>query len=204
MSTPIILASASPRRKILLNQIGLQPIIHPADIDETVSEEMNPESAATSLAEQKGEHIAGKYKDGLIISADTIVVLDNQLLGKPVDKNEATDFLNRLSDKTHRVITGVTILHKKEGNTINKTSFFEETKVTFGKLSDLEIASYIETGSPMDKAGGYGIQDDLGALFVRKIEGCYYNVVGFPIFHFYQTLKLHYTDLLKDTGLFTK
>lgn len=188
LTKTIILASSSPRRKYLLEQIGLTPLIIPAGIEETMPPDCSPEQTAVYLSAQKAAHVAKNYAHGLIIGADTVVVHKHEILNKPESKEQAYDFLRRLSGETHYVITGVTLV-EKDGNTERNLSFFERTEVTFGNLSNQEIQKYVASGSPMDKAGAYGIQDDIGALFVRKISGCYYNVVGFPLFLFYENLK---------------
>jgi septum formation protein len=119
-----------------------------------------------------------KVSDGTIIGADTIVVLDGEMLGKPNDRVEAVDMLKRLSGRTHTVVTGIALVEVPSGrNTVE----VESTKVTFREIPEEEIREYVDGGSPLDKAGAYGIQDDYGAVFVTRIEGCYYNVVGLPL-----------------------
>ncbi len=127
-----------------------------------------------------------KVKDGIIITADTIVVLNKKIIGKPVDEKDAFIILKKLSSNTHQVYTGFAIYNSRKNSTLVD---YEKTFVTFRKISDKEIKDYIKTGSPMDKAGAYGIQDDFGAVFVEKINGCYYNVVGLPLFKLYENLK---------------
>ncbi len=171
----VILASASPRRQELLKRIFPAFQIVPADIDESLPEDIGPEFAPIFLAAEKAEAIANQFPDDLIISADTIVLAENKILGKPVDANEATQMLKLLSGKTHKVITGCCI---RKGELIS--SFSEESYVTFFDLNEEEIHSYVSSGASEGKAGAYGIQDT-GALFVEKIEGDYYNIVGLPI-----------------------
>ncbi|MEX0686030.1 MAG: Maf family protein [Balneolales bacterium] len=186
----IILASASPRRKKLLEQINLNFITAPQDIVETIDHQIEPNLFAVSTARRKAEKAASSIADALIIGSDTIVVHDDKVLGKPSDETEAFYMLSQLSDNSHLVITGVTlIITGPGGNILNQTEFSEHTTVTFSKLNKKEILEYIKTGSPMDKAGAYGIQDDWGSVFVSQIKGDYYNVVGFPLHKFYQTLK---------------
>ena len=127
-----------------------------------------------------------KIKKGIIITADTIVVLNKEILGKPINEKDAFKILNKLSGKTHIVYTGFAISNLQEEKTIID---YEKTLVTFRKLNRKEILDYIRTGSPMDKAGAYGIQDDFGAVFIKKINGCYYNVVGLPLSKVYSTLQ---------------
>jgi len=186
----IVLASASPRRKKLLEQIGLEFIQSPSDVDESISSGMDPVETVTKLAALKSAEVASRFQNALIIAADTIVVYNEAILGKPADKKEAAEILETLSGKTHLVITGVSLrLTDDSGRITSSHEFNEQTKVTFAALSHEEIEAYIATGSPFDKAGAYGIQDDWGSVFVSSIEGDYYNVVGFPLHTFYQTLK---------------
>lgn len=182
----IILASASPRRKKLLNQIGLEFEIIPADIEENEHRYDNPEHLVRELSYKKSKHIAQEYSEYWVIGSDTTVAIGNEILNKPEDEQHAFEMLKRLSGNTHSVFTGVSIIC----NDIRKeTTFSVETKVSFNELDENEISAYISTGSPMDKAGSYGIQDDLGSIFVKRIDGCYYNVVGFPISEFYERFK---------------
>jgi septum formation protein len=127
-----------------------------------------------------------KVKNGIVITADTIVVLDKEIIGKPKNKKDAEKILKKLSGKTHAVYTGFAIYNSQKSNVLVE---YEKTMVTFRKLTTKEIKDYILSGSPMDKAGAYGIQDDFGAVFVRKINGCYYNVVGLPLSKLYSSLQ---------------
>ncbi|KXK55470.1 MAG: septum formation protein [Chlorobi bacterium OLB5] len=186
----IILASSSPRRKLLLKALfanfGLKFDIIPANIVEYLPENIKKfGNFAANLAELKALEVAVRI-NGLIISADTIVVYNNQVIGKPENKKDAFNILKLLSGKTHQVYTGIVIFDSVK-NRIYKD--FEKTSVTFRTLSKNEINFYIKTGSPMDKAGAYGIQDDLGSTFVKKINGDYFNVVGLPIFKLYKGLN---------------
>lgn len=185
----IILASRSPRRKKLLEQLGLAFEIFPSSVEEN-SDKNTPSDIVKDLALQKALDVAGQCNHSLVIGADTIVVHNNRILEKPEDKQEAYEMLSSLSGKTHSVFTGVAlVMTDEEGTELMEKTFFVETKVTFSTLTPREILSYVESGSPMDKAGAYGIQDDWGALFVEKISGDYYNVVGFPLNRFYHELK---------------
>lgn len=187
----LILGSASPRRKALFELMKLDFSVIPADIPEPPPGNESPEYYAESLAELKAGHIAKNQSNAIITGADTIVILNNEILGKPGNYNEAASMLGKLSGQTHRVITAVCLIKTGESqNIIRKHSFHETTEVTFSPLSDEEIHGYIESGSPFDKAGGYGIQDDRGALFVSRIKGDYYNVVGFPLNRFYNEMKI--------------
>lgn len=179
----LILASKSPRRIELLKLGGFKYEVIPAVSEERTDPTFTPSQTAVSLASQKAREVSEKQKDDIVIGADTIVVCDGEIMGKPADKNDAFRMLKKLSGNTHSVITGVCI---KEGE--RETSFYEETKVQFYPLSDEEINRYIETGEPMDKAGAYGIQEK-GSLLVKKIDGDYFNVVGLPLSRFVREYK---------------
>lgn len=187
----IILASRSPRRQILLRQLGLDFIVMESDIDEN-QDIIKPIEHVTILSQKKASTVAKRIDDGLVIGADTIVVLDKEILGKPKDEKDAFTMLSALSGRTHEVYTGFTIHDRPSNNIIND---FEITRVTFRQLSPIEIREYIASGSPMDKAGSYGIQDDYGAVFVEKIDGCFYNVVGFPLTKFYLAMEVFQKSL---------
>lgn len=185
----IVLASQSPRRKKLLSQIGFIFEIIPSNTEEIITSN-DPIDIVNELSLQKAKDVATSVSNALVIGADTIVVLNGTVLGKPKSEEEAISILSMLSAKVHSVFTGVSFVITNSDKKISSThSFFEETKVQFSSLSKSEIQSYVASGSPMDKAGAYGIQDDWGSLFVERIEGDYYNVVGFPLNRFYQELK---------------
>ncbi len=190
LTVPLVLASRSPRRIALLRQLGLDPEVLPADIDET-SEQSDPAKMVRALAIKKCAAVARKRRSAIVLAADTTVAIDGDILEKPRDKGEAVAMLRTLSDRTHTVYTGVAL---EQPSTGRRASGVERTLVTFAKLSDHEIDSYILTGSSYDKAGGYGIQDDRGALLVSRIEGDYYNVVGLPLRRVYEMLKLSFRD----------
>ncbi|MDA3861039.1 MAG: Maf family protein, partial [Melioribacteraceae bacterium] len=175
---PIYLASKSPRRKILLKQLGLSFKSFSVDMDEIVFENESPIKTVKRLALEKLQ-IAEKIKsNGIIITADTIVVLNKEIIGKPRNIKDAKIILEKLSDKKHFVYTGFAV----KNSILQKQKIdYEKTEVIFRKLNSKEIKNYISSGSPMDKAGAYGIQDDFGAVFISKINGCYYNVVGLPL-----------------------
>lgn len=181
-----ILASKSPRRRHLLNLLGLKFQIFNPGIEENHRGE-KPLSYAKKLAEEKAEAANLKFKNKIIIAADTIVVIDNQILEKPKSKSDAKRMLSILSGKTHIVYTAICVINQLNGK---KLIDYEKTYVTFRKLTPSEIKDYVEKGSCMDKAGSYGIQDDLGAVFVSKVNGCYYNVVGLPLQKLYLILNL--------------
>lgn len=182
---PIYLASKSPRRKKLLKQLNIKFKTVDLHFHERIIDGENPIYLVKRLSIEKLNTALLKIKRGIIITADTIVVLDNQILGKPKNKLDAKRILKKLSGKTHIVYTGFTIYNSANNKVITD---YEKTLVTFRKLSDIEIEDYIASGSPMDKAGAYGIQDDFGAVFVEKINGCYYNVVGLPLAKVYHSL----------------
>ena len=182
---PIYLASNSPRRKKLLEQLNLKFKTFSVDCDEVIEKDETPVRAVKRLSLKKLSLAKKIVKNGIIITADTIVVIDGKIIGKPVNKKDAERILNRLSNRTHIVYTGFSIFNSIKNKTITN---YEKTLVTFRKLGEQEIKKYIATGSPMDKAGAYGIQDDFGAVFVKKINGCYNNVVGLPLTKVYQDL----------------
>lgn len=174
----MILASQSPRRIELMREAGYDVRIIPADIDESALPDEGPFELVERLARAKAEAVAVRYAetDEAVIAADTIVALDGEPLGKPVDEPDARRMLAALSGKTHQVATGVCIV--REGRT---DSFVDITDVTLYELTDAEIDAYVSTGEPMDKAGSYGIQGRHGRMLVKKIDGDFYNVVGLPI-----------------------
>ena len=192
-SVPFILASASPRRRKLLMQIGIDFEVRPSEVDEYLPPDVLPEGIATALALKKAEDVASGRPHALTLGADTIVVYEGTILGKPSGPEEAVMMLEMLNGRTHTVYTGIALVHPASGRSV---SAVVATQVTFGKMDANEIASYVATGSPMDKAGAYGIQDDRGALFISRIDGDYYNVVGLPLHRLYGMLKEHFTDLL--------
>lgn len=198
----IVLASRSPRRAHLLKQIGLKFIIDPSSFDEKGILLSDPATLARLISEKKGLQVAARHANALIIAADTIVVFNNVIMGKPEDANEARKMLSELSNNTHSVYSGVFVAGTDQNGDINSSfSLTERTKVTFSPLTNREIDHYIAGGSPFDKAGSYGIQDDTGSLFVKKIDGDFYNVVGFPLNAFYQKLKLEMPSVFSQLFL---
>jgi septum formation protein len=177
VKTPIILASNSPRRKELLRQIGAVFSSDPADVDESILPGEAPEQYALRVAREKADVAARRAGAGVVVAADTIVVLDGAILGKPVDAADAERMLGLLSGRAHSVVTGLVVMDAATGRTLSRTA---DTLVWFRNLSPEEIRSYAASGEPLDKAGAYGIQEK-GALFVLKIDGCYFNVVGLPL-----------------------
>ncbi len=170
----VVLASASPRRKMILENAGFDVTVRVSEADETLPDGISPEKAVEYLAKVKANAVE-KNKDELIIAADTVVVLDGKILGKPGDENEARKMLSSLSGRRHTVFTGVCIIYNEK-----EEIFSDRTEVEFYFLSDEEISEYIKTGEPMDKAGAYGIQGR-GSLFVKGIEGDFFNVMGLPV-----------------------
>ena len=178
----IILASASPRRQEILELADLKFDVMPSDAQE-ITTKTAPNEVVMELASIKAKDIYKKSeKQSMIVGADTVVAYQGQILGKPTDKADAKRMLTMLSGQTHEVYTGVCVI--EDGKT---KTFYEETKVTFYEISDEQINHYIKTGEPMDKAGSYGIQGK-AAVFIKGIEGDYYNVVGFPIARFLQEI----------------
>lgn len=186
----IILASASPRRKELLAKAGISFIVIPAAGEEKRTSE-DPGEAVQQLARDKAEWVAqslAECEEGtLVIGSDTIVVFENRILGKPKDRRDAAETLEKLQGNTHQVYTGVTVLERKAGKWVEHT-FFESTDVTFYPVSREEIQDYIATGEPMDKAGSYGIQGLFG-IYVKGICGDYNNVVGLPVARLFHEMK---------------
>jgi septum formation protein len=189
---PLILASRSPRRKILLKQIGMKFRVITSNVAEIISTRQSPGENAQRIALEKAVDVAAQLRKGIVIGADTIVVLDHHVLGKPESKEDARRMLKLLSGREHSVFTGFALVDVESKKHV---AGVEETKVRFRKLEKQEIIAYVNSGSPMDKAGSYGIQDDFGAVFVEKVNGCFYNVVGFPLARFYSTLQRFAVEL---------
>lgn len=183
----VILASSSPRRRDLLELVGIQHEVRPADIDETVLPGEVPAPHAERLARSKALTIAAKEQSALVIGSDTIVVVDGKILGKPNDAADAHRMLRMLSGREHTVVTAVAAA--LDGQVV---SAVEQVLVTFRSLSDAEIADYIATGEPMDKAGAYGIQG-FGATIIRKVDGDFFAVMGLSL--------VTLVDLLKQLGV---
>lgn len=181
----LILASASPRRKALLERLGIPFAVQVSQAEEKVDPSWSPEETARRLALLKAQDVAGEAKEALVIGADTIVVLDGEILGKPASPEEAKDMLRRLSGRRHEVITGLALIDTASGAVDH---CHETTIVWFRHLAEEEIDWYVATGEPLDKAGAYGIQGK-GALLVERIEGCYFNVVGLPLTRLYLLLR---------------
>jgi septum formation protein len=181
----LILASASPRRAQLLKLIGLDFEVVESQLNEDEETFTFPEVHVLELSRMKASVVAETVREGVIVAADTVVALDDTMFGKPRDSKEAISMLRRLSGRTHTVYTGFTIF---DTTTYASHNDFEKTDVTFRRMDDGEIETYVKTGDPLDKAGAYGIQDR-SAVFVTKVNGCFYNVVGFPITKFYVAMR---------------
>lgn len=173
----VVLASASPRRRQLLQQVGIACIVDPADICEASIQRKHPDTLAKTLAEEKALTVSRRHTQGYIVGADTFITVDGAVLNKPGDEQEAFAMLRQLSGRTHQVVSGVAVVDAAAGQLVSDTAV---THVTFRQLDDEHITRYIATGEPFDKAGAYGIQER-GALFVSHIQGCYPNVVGLPL-----------------------
>jgi septum formation protein len=182
-----ILASGSPRRRELLRQLKFSFTVIPSRLEETNQSGMEPRLHATYYAKEKAKEVAQRYPQQWVLAADTIVVVDADILGKPVNVTEATAMLSRLSGRSHHVITGVCLTHSQYGV---EESQAVETEVFMRRLGAADIAGYIATGEPMDKAGAYGIQG-IGGCLVERIEGSYSNVVGLPLCETVELLRRH-------------
>lgn len=182
-----ILASNSPRRKELLTNVDLPFEVHTLpDVNESYPDELEHEKVAEFLARKKASSYLSELSDNmLLITADTIVLLHDKILGKPSDLSDAKRMLHELSGQTHRVITGVCLTSVEK-----QTSFSAFTNVTFDTLSDDEIDFYVEKYRPLDKAGAYGVQEWIGCVAVKHIEGSYYNIMGLPIHRLYRELEI--------------
>ena len=191
----LTLASQSPRRKALLTQLGLTFTVRVADIDETMTPGTAPEDAVAEVSARKAHAVAADAApDQVIIAADTIVVIDGRILGKPHSPEGAAEMLRTLSGRTHQVMTGVTVLRGGRQETVTEIS-----RVSFRPLTEGEIAAYIATGDPMDKAGSYGVQG-LAAAFVERIDGDYFNVMGLPLCRLTGMLRRFGVTVLGEKG----
>ena len=183
LERPLIVASSSPRRQFLMKEAGFVFTVEKPDVDESYPPELLADQVAKYLAEKKAEFFRLSMTNELVLTADTVVLLDDRLLNKPGDRKEALAMLTDLSGRTHKVITGVCILSKEK-----EVSFDDTTDVTFQKLSKQEIEFYVDNYKPFDKAGAYGAQDWIGMVAIQKIVGSYFNVMGLPIHKVYQHL----------------
>lgn len=181
----MILVSKSPRRKAILELAGYKFKIHVADVDETFPEHLGFDEIPVYLAEKKALHVANDFENEILIAADTIVVIQDKILGKPKDMQEAYDMLSILSGNVHTVITGGCVVFNE-----NIITFSDKSLVYFRDLTDDEILYYIENFKPLDKAGAYGVQDWIGVVGIEKIDGSFYNVMGLPMHKVYKALEL--------------
>jgi septum formation protein len=189
----LVLASTSPRRRRLLEHLGLDFVVVSTGVEETDSPDDNgPVDTAERLALEKALAASRLYPEDLVLGADTIVLIDGDLLGKPRDADDAANMLSRLSGRRHAVITGLALVHDATSRVF---ATHERTEVEFMSLTTDEIRDYVATGSPLDKAGAYGIQDDRGALFVSGVVGDFYNVMGLPLNRLYISIRSHFPDL---------
>ncbi|HRJ31840.1 MAG TPA: Maf family nucleotide pyrophosphatase [Cyclobacteriaceae bacterium] len=179
----IILASSSPRRQYLMKEAGFQFTVEKPEVDESFPDTLPVEQVARYLALKKAEYFRKDIIHQLVVTADTVVILENQILNKPESRDEAITMLEKLSGKTHRVMTGVCILSAEK-----EESFDDTTEVTFKQLTREEIEYYIDHYKPYDKAGAYGAQDFIGMIAIEKIVGSYFNVMGLPIHKVYAHL----------------
>lgn len=191
----LLLASKSPRRRQLLAQTGFEVECVSVDVDEHIVSPLPPSEVAEHLARRKAAAFPKEKigKDCVLVTADTTVVLDGRVLGKPSDRNEAVAMLRSLSGREHMVYTGVCLRSQDD-----EVSFTESTAVFFRRLTDEEIAHYVDNYRPYDKAGAYGIQEWLGMVGVERIEGCYYNVMGLPVARLYEALSSKFLSSAMD------
>ena len=191
----LILASQSPRRRQLLTQLGLHFTVQPAQADETFPPELSPEEAVALISARKAAAaVLSAPADAVVLAADTIVVVEDRILGKPRSEEEAREMLRQLSGRSHRVMTGVTL---RQGS--RAESFTEITELEFRPLSEGEIRAYVATGDSMDKAGAYGVQG-LAAAFVRRLRGDYFNVMGLPLCALCEPLRRFEIAVLGEKG----
>ncbi len=192
LNRKIVLASKSPRRRQLLEQIGLEFEIRESEYEEDMGLLADPIELVKLLALNKAEAVKQYYDDAIIIAADTFVVFDGKFLGKPKDKNDARRMLQLLNGKTNSIITGFAVLDLKSGVIIND---YDQALVIIRSLTDQDIENYIITGEPMDKAGAFGIQG-VGAVIIERVDGDYHNIMGLPLSKIYMVLKDLGVDVL--------
>lgn len=195
LAIPLILASKSPRRRALLDRIGISFTVQESPADESIDASLSPQKQARRLANRKAIPVADNHPSSLVLAADTIVIHNGEGLGKPTSPSDAKRMLRQLSDSTHTVYTGLSLHHKHSDRAVTTG---RSTQITFAALEEAEIDTYVQSHSPMDKAGGYGIQDHAGPLFVEHLDGDYYNVVGLPLRHLYTTLQESFSDILQQ------
>lgn len=184
LNRPLLLASSSPRRQYLMLEAGFEFTVEKPDVEEDFPDTLPVDQVAKYLATKKAEYFRPRLQNEIIVTADTVVIINNRILNKPQHRDEAISMLEELSGKTHRVMTGVCILSKEK-----EESFDDTTHVTFVTLTRDEVEFYVDQYKPYDKAGGYGAQDWIGMVAIEKITGSYFNVMGLPIHKVYQHLK---------------
>lgn len=184
MKHPLILASSSPRRQYLMREAGFDFNVEKPDVEESFPADLPVDQVARYLANKKAEYFRKELLNQIIVTADTVVILDGEIMNKPADRKEAITMLSRLSGKTHLVMTGVCILSAER-----EESFDDTTEVTFRNLKQEEIEFYVDQYKPYDKAGAYGAQDFIGMIAIEEIKGSYFNVMGLPIHKVYEHLK---------------
>lgn len=189
-NTHLILGSKSPRRQTLLSELGFPVQIRIYEIEEIYPEFLKPEKVPEYLAKLKSQPLLPTLAENeVLVTADTVVLLDEEVLGKPKNRDESIEMLNRLSGKMHTVVTGVCLSSNKKQH-----CFSAQTNVYFSELNREDIEHYVDQFSPFDKAGSYGIQEWIGYIGVEKIHGCYYNVMGLPLHDLYRALKTEFSD----------
>jgi septum formation protein len=184
LQLPFILASNSPRRKEILTQAGFQFAVLPSDVDESFPTDIPPQQVPVMLAERKAQALIESCGNSLVLAADTVVILDNEILNKPADKQDALRMLQKLSGKTHEVVTGIALASPQ-----GIITAADSAMVRFRELADWEMEWYVRGGASLDKAGAYGVQDFIGMAGIEKLEGSFYTVMGLPIYQVYQLLK---------------
>lgn len=189
---PIILASASPRRQELLANLGLDFEVKISDVDESLNEQMPPAQQVEQLAERKATAVAAQLNRGLVIGADTLVVLGQSVLGKPADRQEAIEMIKRLQGRSHEVFTGLAVIDADTGKTVVT---HQATAVRFKPMTAEQIERYVDTGEPFDKAGAYAVQGK-ASIFIDSIRGCYFNVVGLPVAKLADVLKVFGVEII--------
>ncbi len=189
---PIILASASPRRQELLANLGLEFEVKVSEVDETLDENMPAAQQVEKLAERKASVVAAQSTIGLVIGADTLVVLGGKPLGKPADREEAVQMLKSLQGRSHEVFTGLAVIDAATGQSVVT---HQATAVRFKPLSSEQIQRYVDTDEPMDKAGAYAVQGK-ASIFIDSIRGCYFNVVGLPIAKLADALRMFGVEIV--------
>ena len=192
----IVLASSSPRRRELLAKTGLRFVVDPGDYKEDMTIKLKPIELAKVLSRGKAESVAKRHKNAIVIGADTFIAYKNEVMGKPHTPARAIARLRQLSGKTHSVITGFTIIDTKTGKSISRSI---ESKVKLRKMTPREIAAYVKTGEPLERAAGYAIQE-LGSVFIEKIDGDFFSVIGLPVYELIKELKRFGVDVVEQWG----